>query len=479
LGAWLLACAACTWLGCGAGDDHKVAVRAPTPAPDAGRAHDAGGYGVDAQIPGEIRGSTPVWPTAEQSLPLPYRAGPVRATLSLAPDPSQLDLHFNVDTTASFGGEIAAMQRELNRTIIPALRARVADTRIGVSRFADFPLLPFGLAGSRADVPYQLLCPVTDALARITRAVEQLDSPLGNGADLPEAGAESLYQIATGKGFMHRGLWLIPAFDPESDAAHGGGTLGGVGFRSNALRVVMHITDAVSHTPEQYAEKGIDNVHSMEEAASALAKLGVRVVGISTASRDDVRYSEIRTELSDLALATGASTTVTSAGCPTGVKGTKLPAYQGRCPWVFDAASDGSGLASSVVDAVISLLNDVHFNEVHAEPGVDPLGLIARLELTQAPQPSGLVAPKTADRLPREKPDGVPDTYLDVTRRQRLGFSVVFENNRLPPSDTEQHYRVSVRLMGDGVLLEERLLSVVVPASSQRMAATSDLDAGL
>ena len=146
---------------------------------------------------------------------------------------------------------------------------------------------------------------------------------------------------------------------------------------------------------------------------------------------------------------------------------------------MFDAASDGSGLASSVVDAVISLLNDVHFNYAWAGRAYQRLGLIARIELTQAPQSSGVATPKTADRLPRLAPDGVPDTYLDVTRRQRLGFSVVFENNRLPPSDTEQHYRVSVRLMGDGVLLEERLLSVVVPASSQRMAATSDLDAGL
>lgn len=456
-----------------------MSVAAPDEPPDAGSSTPDAGV-MDAQMPGEIRGETPVWPSSEQSVQVPFRAGPVRATLSLSPEPSQLDLHFNVDTTASFGGEIAAMQRELNRTIIPSLRARVADTRIGVSRFADFPVLPFGRPASagRPDVPYELLCPVTDTLSRITYAVDQLNAPLGNGADLPEAGAESLYQIAKGMGFTLKGTTLIPPFNAEDSAAHGGGTLGGVGFRTNALRVVMHITDAPSHTPADYAAQDIQGTHSMQEAGSALAQLGVHVIGINTDPRSDSRYDQIRTELSDLALATGASTAPSRGSCATGVAGASLPSYQGRCPWVFDAASDGTGLAGSVVDAVIGLLNDVHFKEVHAEPGVDPLGLIARLELVEVIQPGGVVAPMAADRLPAGAHDGVLDTYLDVMRRQQLGFSVVLQNDRIPPSDTDQHFRVSIRLIGDGVLLEERLLSVVVP-SSQRMAATSDLDAGL
>ena len=145
--------------------------------------------------------------------------------------------------------------------------------------------------------------------------------------------------------------------------------------------------------------------------------------------------------------------------------------------WVFDAASDGSGLAGSVVDAVVGLLNDVHFNEVHAEPGTDPLGLIARVELDPVTQASGVSAPETADRLPSGAPDGVPDSYLNVTRRQLLGFAAVIDNTRLPPSDEDQHYRVSVRLMGDGVLLEERLLGLVVPAGTRQPTA-ADADAG-
>ena len=470
----LCVCTATAGAACGGGSERRVTVR-EAPASDAGMRLDAGG--VDAQVPGEMRGPTPVWPEAEQSVRVAYRAGPVRATLNLAPDPSQLDLHFNVDTTASFGGEIAAMQRELTRSIIPQLRARVTDTRIGVSRFADFPSLPFGRPGSagRADVPYQLLCPVTDNLARITRAVSALDSPLGDGADIPEAGAEALYQIAQGSGFKRDGVWLIEPFAADSAAADSG-RLGGVGFRSGALRVVMHITDAPSHTPTEYAAEGIDATHSMEEAQSALAALGVRVIGICTTGSDNARYSQVRSELSELALATSSSTAPQRGGCATGVGGATLPSFRGRCPWVFDAASDGTGLASSVVDAVVSLLNDVHFNEVHAEPGLDPLGLITRIELAPVAQNAGVAAPASADRLPSGAPDGVPDSYLDVTRQQQLGFAVVLENARLMPSDQEQRYRVSVRLIGDGVLLEERLLSVVVPAASQPTAAE---DAGL
>jgi hypothetical protein len=456
--------------GCG-GSEPKRVVNVPDPAPstsDAG-ARDAAQL-FDAALPQNRHGEVPVWPQSEQTLDLDFHES-ARAVLTLTPDPSQLDVHFNVDTTASFGGEIDAIQKELTRSIIPRLRARVADTQLGVSRFADFPMAPFGRPATRgvADAPYRLLTPITDGLSKVTTAVNALDRPLGQGGDTPEAGAEALFQIATGAGLDLDGRSIIEPF-----AADGGSQrLGGVGFRPSAFRVVVHITDAPAHKPEDYEALGIHGTHSMQNAAQALKALGVRVIGIRSVSQN----SDVRSELSELALATGAEGSRTQRSCPTGIAGAALPTFEGRCPWVFDVNDDGSGLAKSITDAVVGLLDEARFAEVHAEVGDDPLGLIEKIELMPISQRAGIATPATADRFPAAAPDGVADSYLDVNREHRLGFAVSVRDTRIAPSDFEQRFRVSVRLIGDGVLLEERVLGVRIPAVSQPAAA--DDDAGL
>jgi hypothetical protein len=140
---------------------------------------------------------------------------------------------------------------------------------------------------------------------------------------------------------------------------------------------------------------------------------------------------------------------------------------------VFDVAANGTGLADNIVDAVLALLDNVRFSEVHAEPGEDPLGFIQRIELVRLPQPTGVAAPLTADRLPANAPDGVPDTYVDVAQDARLGFAVWLADPRIAPSDAEQHYRVSVRLMGNGIVLEERVLGVRIDPATSAQPSTS------
>lgn len=464
---------------CACSTDAKRAVEvgAPTPperdagALDAGAASDAG-PSLDP------RGVAPVWPAAEQTLDLDFNQSG-RALLTLVPDPSQLDVHFNVDTTASFSGEINAIQRELTRSIIPRLRSRVSDTQLGVSRFADFPTAPFGRPGAHgvADVPYKLLSPISDGLAKVTSAVYMLDRPLGDGGDGPEASAEALYQIATGEGLKLDGRSIIEPFDRAAAAAQGGGTIAGVGFRAGAFRVVVHITDAPSHEPSDYAALGIENTHSMHSAAIALQAVGARVISIcSTGPRSSVS-GLVRAELSVLALSTGAHAAAVDGRCPTGLAGASMPSFDGRCPWVFDINQDGTGLANSITAAVVSLLDEARFAAVHAEVGHDPLGFIQSIELMPVAQRAEVPMPQTADLLPPGAPDGVRDSYLDVNREHKLGFAVTLRDARIAPSDTEQRFRVSVRLVADGVLLEERTLAVRIPAVTQPVAADAE-DAG-
>jgi hypothetical protein len=183
-----IACVLGVLCGCDAADAKRaMEVREPTPEPGYEGMLEAGAP-QDAASPVNPLGAVAIWPASEQTLDLEFQRTR-RALLTLVPDPSQLDVYFNVDTTASFSEEIDAIQKELTRSIIPRLRSRVANTQLGVSRFADFPVAPFGRPASRgaADIPYKLLSAITDGLSKVTSAVSSLDRPLGDGGDAPEA----------------------------------------------------------------------------------------------------------------------------------------------------------------------------------------------------------------------------------------------------------------------------------------------------
>ncbi|HEX7481400.1 MAG TPA: hypothetical protein VF331_26590 [Polyangiales bacterium] len=470
--SWLaLVCclAGCALCGCSHAASSEPSVSAGGPTTQDGGQSDAA-----ARPTGPVRGASPVWPPAELEVAVPYRAGDVLALLRMAANPGQLDLQMNIDTTSSMSKEIDALQSELRGSLVPMLAARVDHASFGVSSFEDFPVPPFG---ADTDHAFRLLSPITDDVSAVENAVAKLDQPLGGGGDNDEAGSAALYQIATGAGYTAAGTSLIERF--AGPAASGGGTLGGVGFREHSLHVVLHATDALAHTADDYAAGGLPDVHGMPDAIAALRALPAQVIAImSTSCTDDAcrqsdRYVQLRTQLSELALGTGATMPPSSGQCPTGIGGASLPTYQNTCPLVFDVKSNGEGLAGTVIDSVIGLIDGLRFSEVHAEVSADPLGFVQDIEAQQVPQAKGAEAPRVEDRLPARKPDGRPDTFVDVRQSSQLGFAVRLRNDRLAPSDLPQRFRVMLRIVGDGVVLQERTLRIVVPARN------SDGDGGL
>jgi hypothetical protein len=422
-----------------------------------------------------IRGEMAVWPEAEQEIELPY-GGPARSVLLVVTaQPSALDVHLNVDTTSSMRFAIDELQFALKSNVIDRLRAKVKDVAFGVSRYADFPVAPFGFTGSEeervaADQPFVLLSPITTTLDHVIDAVNQLDHPLDIGGDIEEASAEALYQVATGAGYATDTQRYIER--KPSLAAKGGGTLGGVGFRDYALHVVLHVADSPAHTPSEYALGNLPGLHSLTDASDALHALGARVVTITpTDCEDDAcragyPYAATRAELETLALNSEASFAADRGRCPTGVAQAAVPAVMDRCPLVYDVRSDGSGLSRTISDAVIALLEEVRFGEVHADTGNDELHFITGVRAEPVEQPSGVRAPAVRDLLPKDAPDGVLDSYVDVERSTQLGFRVTLQNQSIAARDVTQRFRVAVAVVGDSVLLEERLLRIVVPAAA-------------
>ncbi|MGD8863243.1 MAG: hypothetical protein PVI30_24735 [Myxococcales bacterium] len=427
----------------------------------------------------------PRLPPADEVIELPYGGDTRIYRIEVEADLAALDVHLSIDTSASIGAEIDALQADLEDAVIPQLRERVNDVSFGVSRFEDFPGAPFGAAATvaqdRADTPFTLLTPVTSDVERIASAVAQLDQPLGFGGDAPESGYEALWQVATGQGYRVGRRELVPPF--QGPAAPGGGVLGGVGFRERSLHVVLHVTDAPSHEPEDYGDAFTDT-HGADETAEALTDVDARLVGIVTgrcpedepadfeapcteADLADSNYSRARTQLEALAVATSSVAEAEDGSCPLGVGGTPIDDDgDGWCPLVFDAADDGTGLSGTLVDAIVTLVDGIRFERVVGSAPQDPLGFVQRLAPAEVEQADGVAAPVVVDRLPEDTPDGLPDAFEQVRARARLGFDVHLRNTNIAPARSEQRFRVVVAVLGDELTLAERTLRIAVPPAA-------------
>lgn len=406
---------------------------------------------IDARY---VRPPEPVLPAVDLELVLPYQGPGATVTLEVGAALGRLDVAFSVDTTGSFAGEIDALQSALDARILPALEARVRDVGVGVARFEDFPVAPFG--APPGDRPFRVEAAVSTDRARARAGVAAL-SALGNGGDLPESGAEALYQLATGEGFVHDGEILVPAFAGAGE--------GGIGFRPGSLRVVVHVTDAPTHEPWEYGVE-IAGTHSSADALAALGDVGARVIGVAS--------SELaRPDLEGWAIGTGAVTAPVGGRCATGLGGGARSPTAGVCPLVFDIAADGTGLSDAIVDAMTDLLDGISWSEAHGEAIGDDLRFVRAIEAESATPPPGGTDPAREDRI--AVGDGVLDTFLDVRAGTTLRFVAHLANDSVEPADYEQTFRVTVRVVGDGLVLAERVVRVIVPAGRRD---AGPLDAG-
>ena len=437
----------------------------PVPRLDAGITDSAPSDTGRADRP---RPDAPVLPPADVEVVLPFEGPTQVIDRTIVALPGLMDVHFSVDTTGSFGEEIDALQRSLEESIVPSLQRRVDDIAFGVSRFEDFPEPPYG---GPEDAPFALLAGITTSRERIGGGVARLDQPFGQGGDVAESGYEALYQIATGAGYSVGGVTYIPRFDRRRAAALG--PLGGVGFRERALHVVVHVTDAPPHQPRDYLPQFPDTRGS-RDAIAALNAIGAHVLGIAS-------NEAARPHLEALALATGAvrlnETGSADETCPTGIDGSPRPSSGGQCPLVFDIGADGSGLSTAVVDAIIALLDSVRYNEAYGETTDDPLEFVQAIEALDAQVDDERLAPMRADLRPM---DGIDDTFVAVRQATELHFGIRLQNLSIRSADYDQTFRIRVQILGDGTVLDEVTIRVVVPPLARADAGEpQDAAAGL
>jgi len=382
---------------------------------------------------------------------LPYKGAPGEGDLDFTTTVKQADVFFSMDTTGSFGEEIAEIQAALEQTIVPGVDAVIKDPAFGVGRFEDMPVQPFGLPG---DKPFELLQPITTDVALVGAGLALLP-PANGGLDTPESGIEALYQWASGAGLPDFGY---PAFAPPG--------IGGVGFRKDALPIIVQITDARSHAASDYAAL-TSQAHDQATAVAALNAIGARVIGIDSLENAG-NPDDPRAELEAIALATKTVIPPDPADgmCHTGVDGApRDPVIAGGvpvCPVVFDVLPNGQGLGTLIVDAIAQL----------ATLGVLDIST-AKVGKTEGPKGDTIVTGFTsADFLKAitpvpPAPEGSTisgDVFVGVTPGSTVTFHVDALNDFQPPTLVDQLFDADIHVLGDAVtLLDVRKVYIIVP----------------
>ena len=376
---------------------------------------------------------------------LPFQGPSGSGNLDFATTLRDADVFFSIDNTGSFDGEQANIQSTLSSTIIPQVKAVIANAAFGVGRFRDFPINPHGLTSDR---PFYLAQSITTDVSLVSAAIAALPTPLG-GVDVPEAGYEALYQWATGVGLP---TFSMPAF-------------GGAGFRKDTLPIIVHITDAISHVPANYTGFSA-STHGRDQVVAAMNLIGARVIGINSLENTGTAF-EPRAQLEDLAVSTKATIpTDVNGSCPTGVGGAAhAPVVVGGqpvCPVVFDVNTDGAGLGSLIVDA-ISQLATLGVLDISARPVGKDQGEKGEV-LPTGTTTAGFVKSITPVAPPPAGATIDGDIFRTVKPGSTVTFKLTVQNDFVPELSTDQLFTIDLQVLGDGVtVLDTRKVYVIVP----------------
>ncbi|MFO1064621.1 MAG: SdrD B-like domain-containing protein [Pirellulales bacterium] len=311
-----------------------------------------------------------------------------------------VDVFLLFDDTGSFTNN-SPIVRSAFPDIINQLQTSLPglDLGFGVGRMEEYANFAWEYSTGRPFVLNQPIVAASTAgyMASIQSALDR-ETP-GNGGDQPETDIEALYQLVTGKGFDGNNNGTVSDSGPaglastqinpgdsgdvpsfasfRSDVANGvlpaAGNVGGGGFRSGALPIVLLATD----TGFAYQPKGETSITGLggtslplsrftetsrpetpfnsgagiQETVTALNALGALVIGLGTNSEANL---DPRQQLEALSTLTGAVNRSTST-----IDNGTTDAIAPGDPLYFEIAS---GFASSVSAGVINAIKNAVLN---------------------------------------------------------------------------------------------------------------------
>lgn len=382
----------------------------------------------DAGIDGGFDGGVDAGPPPRPCIEVPIDGGEVTTSFDIPASLAVIDLMFLIDSTGSMRDEIDTVRQRLRERVVPGVRAAIPDAAFGVALFGEFPVRPHGPRGVQ---PYLLRSPITTTVTNIEAALDE--TPTWGNLDDPEAAIEGLFQVVTGEGY---GSSTDPGFIPASGGCPGGGS-GGACFRSEALPIVMLITDAPMHNgpgdanPYEFSPAP----HGYDETVARVVSLEALVVGL--AASDPGRPSA-GPHLRRLASDTGS------------VDGDGDPLF-------FDIGGRGDRIGDEIVNAVQFVASEVPLDvDARAEdiPGdsVDASEILRGVRAVSADPMSNV-----------ERVEG--DTFFGVIPGTSLVFEITFDASGLEPSPNRRVFGARVLFRAGRSRLGVREVDIVVPGA--------------
>jgi hypothetical protein len=180
-----------------------------------------------------------------------------------------VDVYLLVDLSGSFGDDLPVFKAQAP-TIISTLKESFPNIRFGLGSFEDYPIPPFGDAGS-GDVAYRRNIDLTFDTPAVEAVISGLFTRFGD--DTPQSQLPALFQAATGEGQDLSGVGFPGASIPPGQQAN---------FRTADAKLFLLWTDASFHQPGDPGAIPYPGPSFGETVDAILALDPPQVIGISS-----------------------------------------------------------------------------------------------------------------------------------------------------------------------------------------------------
>ena len=359
---------------------------------------------------------------------------------------SMSDVSFLLDTTLiHVVGLLNAMANGVLDRIVTELSASsMPDTQLRRGHLRRLPRVAGSMGScSPRTRPFTMHQQVTDDVAVVESRTCCPSVQLHGGGDNPESSMEALFQALSGLGYdmgcdgaYHSADDIVPwdshggdpfggtspeAKDPTSS---GGGDEGGMGFRRQALPMLVYATDAPMRASDTHnTPGGCPRDASTADVVYASGELGAKLIGIH------VNGNAARSKMEDLAEQTDSRADLDHDGV---IEASEL--------LVFSWSGSNAQFRQTIVDAVSDLVESVEFDEVTLEIEGDDQGFVVDIE----PPVHNVVG---------------------AAEGAQISFALTFRGLQTPAVE-DRLYELTLNVLGDGTVLLDTLdIFVLVPGS--------------
>lgn len=332
---------------------------------------------------------------------MPYNQTPIPSEqdVVLKTNLNKGDIAFVIDGTGTMAGALDNLRSNVSK-IANAVRAEVPDAHFGVLAAEEYPVAPYGNAtGSNPNQPVRIPGPTAYLSGLDSNLTSALNAfTLNDGGDGPEAQLTALYRALNNTTLIWPAGGTLPPF------ANPNGGFGSLGFRSDALPILVLLTDAPFHNGRWPLQGALHDKYctatdtncltqaagapsfgaTVDDVIAEMNGVGAKMVGVALDGGGPARSN--KDPYRDMATLVDATKSYVKPydafktnQCLTDIAGnpSNPDGPNSTCRMIFSTYANGSGASNSVIDGVKALLRgikiEVRITAVSVPSASDPV----------------------------------------------------------------------------------------------------------